>query len=107
MEISNSKHNGSALRPETARGADVRPVADPPYEGDDVKKAMDKRITDRDAIRAILEEGKPVTTAMAVEMGCLRLSARIWELRHNYGLKIETHLVRTQGGDRVAEYRLA
>lgn len=91
---------------EKAQNASTYPeTVDPPFEGPDVRNAMDKRLKDKDRVLAVLESGDTITSAQAIKMGILRLGARIWDLR-NAGHKIETRLVKTAGGDRIAEYRL-
>ncbi len=58
------------------------------------------------AILAHLEAGASLTPLEALEMfGCFRLGARVHELRRR-GWIIESHLIRTQTGKRVASYSL-
>jgi hypothetical protein len=53
-----------------------------------------------------LKSGKAITPMDALyHFGCLRLGARIWDLRHIYGEEIETHIVQ-RGNKQYAEYRL-
>ena len=54
-----------------------------------------------------LERGGSLTPLDALRMyGCLRLGARVWDLKKQ-GWKIETHMVATEGGAHVASYRMA
>lgn len=62
-------------------------------------------------IRMHLLEGKSITNKKAFELfGCTRLSARIYDLRHKYGMNIVTidRVGKTRYGDTCiyAEYRL-
>lgn len=62
----------------------------------------------RAAIRERLLGGRGLTQLEALgEFGCLRLGARIWELRHREGMRIESERVTLPSGKRVARYRLA
>lgn len=58
----------------------------------------------------ILEYLKQRNTLTPLEalhkFGCLRLGARVWELKKR-GYDIVEQLVETEGGKHVAEYRLA
>ncbi|WP_347839294.1 helix-turn-helix domain-containing protein [uncultured Draconibacterium sp.] len=57
-------------------------------------------------IRAHLESGKSITALDALQLfGCLRLSGRIHELRHDEDLPISSEMV-TRNGKRVALYSL-
>jgi hypothetical protein len=61
--------------------------------------------TQRDKILCYLCTGKPLTPLMALRrFGCLRLGARIWELRAS-GHRIQSELVK-RGAAHVAQYRL-
>lgn len=80
-------------------------TVEPAFAGNDVRNAMDKRIRDKERVLSILQGGDTITSAEAFDMGIGRLSARIWDLRHA-GHNIETRLVKTASGDRIAEYRL-
>jgi len=58
-------------------------------------------------IRAHLESGKSITALEALKhFGCLRLSGRIHNLRHDQGLPIRSRMVE-RNGKRVAEYSLS
>lgn len=60
-----------------------------------------------DAILHWLRDGHSITPIQALHLyGCFRLGARILELRHR-GYNIETKMITTAAGKRVAEYRLA
>lgn len=62
--------------------------------------------TQRDRILCYLCTGRPLTPLMALRrFGCMRLGARIWELKRE-GHRIEAERVR-RGGAVVAQYRLA
>lgn len=59
----------------------------------------------RDKVIDYLATGKPLTPLMALRrFGCMRLGARIWELRED-GHRIKAELVK-RGEARVAQYRL-
>lgn len=59
-----------------------------------------------DQILAWLQEGRTLTPLQALqEFGCLRLGARILDLKKR-GYKIESKLVKVNGGARVAQYFL-
>lgn len=59
-------------------------------------------------ILAALQAGIRITPAYALKhFGCFRLSGRIHALRKRLGIAIESHLVKTETGKHVAEYRLA
>jgi hypothetical protein len=59
----------------------------------------------RAQIREALLEGRRITDDIArEEFGCRRLGARIWELRHDEGLKVEKELILCSNGNRVARY---
>lgn len=60
----------------------------------------------RDVILAALQQGYSITPIEALTMcGCMRLGARIWELKR-LGYNIETKIIKTATGKRVASYRL-
>lgn len=60
----------------------------------------------REQIREHLKAGKTLTPLQALELfGCFRLSGRVLELRQE-GLPIETTIRETEGGARIAEYKL-
>ena len=55
-----------------------------------------------------LKKGLSITPLEALNLcGCFRLSARIWNLRHEQGYNIITERVKTSSGKYVAQYRLA
>ncbi len=67
---------------------------------------MGKTQTQLRSIREHLESGRSITPLDALKLyGCFRLGARIWDLRHVYGLDIETNLI-AHGDAQFAEYRL-
>lgn len=72
--------------------------------GAEVRGAYDKRATDRQTILSILESGKGLTTAEAIDLGILRAGARIFELRKK-GYQIKTEMIKS-GADRIAKYTL-
>lgn len=57
-------------------------------------------------ILVALKNGEKITPLSALEkFGCLRLSARIWDLRHE-GYPIVTKNITTPQGKSIAEYSL-
>ena len=58
------------------------------------------------AILAALQNGQTITTLAALhQFGCMRLASRINELRMRHGhTEIESRIIQTPSGDRVAEY---
>ena len=63
-------------------------------------------MTQTDAVLEFLRTRGPLTQPMAQEeLGCLRLGARIWDLKQR-GYAIATELVELPSGQRVAEYSL-
>lgn len=59
-----------------------------------------------DAILHWLREGNSITPIQALNVfGCFRLGARIWGLKRR-GWNIETNMITTASGKRVAEYRM-
>lgn len=66
--------------------------------------AMD---TQEDAILKHLQKGKTITPLEALTLyGCLRLGARIWDLRKK-NHHIDMSIVETDTGKHVAQYRMA
>jgi hypothetical protein len=61
-------------------------------------------MTQNDLILRELKQ-RDLTALDAVELGIMRLAARISDLR-NEGYEIETETIKTAGGARVARYRL-
>lgn len=58
-------------------------------------------------VKAHLVNGKSITPIEALNLyGCLRLSARIWDLKHKEGLPIVTEIVEGMRGKRYAKYSL-
>jgi hypothetical protein len=65
-----------------------------------------RRPTQAGKILAYLQAGNRITALEALQQfGCLRLAARIYELR-NQGWQIAERMVETGGGKRVAEYSI-
>lgn len=57
-------------------------------------------------ILAHLKSGKTITPIEAlISYQCFRLGARIYDLRQS-GYAIETHMIETDSGKRIARYRL-
>lgn len=62
--------------------------------------------TTREKIIAALMKGKAITPIQALnDFGCMRLSARIHDLREE-GWPIETKMTKTASGKTVAKYKL-
>lgn len=72
----------------------------------ELEAQRNKRLTDCQKVAAWLHEKGSITPDDAESFGCRRLGARIWELRHEQGLDIETKLVKAAGGDKYARYTL-
>ncbi len=67
---------------------------------------MERIESQRKQIKAWLESGKSITPIEALNLfGCFRLGARIWDLRHLYGMEIESCTVE-ENGKRYAKYFL-
>ena len=63
-------------------------------------------MTQEEAILDYLRRGNTLTPLEALKLfNCLRLGARIWDLRQK-GHAIEMKVVETPSGKHVAEYRL-
>lgn len=59
------------------------------------------------AIKEYLEKGLKITPMIALDLcGCFRLSARIHDLRHKYGMNILSERVKSNG-KQFAQYELA
>lgn len=59
-------------------------------------------------IAKYLQEGNSITPLDALNLfGCLRLGARIADIKERYGLNIISDRVTTPTGKRVASYRIA
>lgn len=65
-----------------------------------------KRESDLKRVMGWLKEKRSITPKEALTFGCYRLGARIWELRHIYGMDITTELIDDEQGDRYAKYVL-
>jgi hypothetical protein len=64
-----------------------------------------KPLSQKERVLRLLKSGKPVTPLLALRrFGCMRLGARIWELREA-GHRIVRRTVE-RGGKHFAEYRL-
>lgn len=62
--------------------------------------------TQREAIADHLKAGHALTPLEALNLfGCLRLGARVWELKRE-GLNIGCTMVETPSGKRVAQYSI-
>lgn len=58
-------------------------------------------------IAKYLKEGNSITPVDALNLfGCLRLGARIADLKDRYNMHIITNMVTTSNGKRVASYKL-
>ena len=58
-------------------------------------------------IAKYLQEGNSITPLDALNLfGCLRLGARIADLKDRYNMHIITNMVTTSTGKRVASYKL-
>ncbi len=58
-------------------------------------------------IKEHLKAGKTITPLSALyNFGCLRLGARIYDLKRKHGMNIDSHLVR-QKGHQFSEYSLS
>lgn len=65
------------------------------------------RKSQNEKVREHLEAGKSITPLAALHLyGCLRLGARIWDLRRKQGLPIVTEIVKGKGGKHYASYSL-
>ena len=65
-------------------------------------KAMQELIQ----IQAELRQGKSITQLEALDMfGCMRLGARIWDLRHKLNIPIKTTTIEING-KQIAKYSL-
>lgn len=67
---------------------------------------MERQKRQIDMIRKHLEDGKSITPMQALELyGCMRLGARIADIRMRFGLRIKSEL-KYDNGKRYAEYTL-
>lgn len=70
---------------------------------------IDAKDSNRSHCELILEhlkQGHSITPLAALDLwGCFRLGARIWDLRDR-GYEIETEILETVSGKRIAQYRL-
>lgn len=68
---------------------------------------LEKRDNDCKRILDWMKEKGSITPMEALnEFGCYRLGARIWDLRHRYGLKIRTELIKMGDSEKYARYVL-
>lgn len=75
--------------------------------GDIDSKALDNNRSHCDLILEHLKQGHSITSLAALDLfGCFRLGARIWDLKHRRGYDIETEILETVSGKRIAQYRL-
>lgn len=71
------------------------------------KNSIPPRINDCQRVREHLLRHGSITPMQALEeFGCYRLGARIFELRHNYGMNIKTEQMRSADGEHYAKYVL-
>lgn len=55
-----------------------------------------------------LRKGRKLTAMDALrEFGCMRLGARVYELRTDYGVAIESKIITTPNGEHVSQYWLS
>lgn len=67
-----------------------------------------KTKTQEKQILKALQSGKRLTPLAALEQfGCMRLGARIWNLKNKKGWPIKTTIIKTNTGKHVAEYQMA
>lgn len=67
---------------------------------------MSRIASQNDRIYDHLASGKSITPLEALRLyGCMRLGARIWDLRQQ-GFVIVSELVKVEGGAHVASYRM-
>lgn len=63
-------------------------------------------MSQRDDILRALKRGERLTPLKALtKYGCLRLGARIWEIKRD-GAKVITEMIEVSGGKRVAQYHM-
>ena len=98
---------------------DTQPIADIMDKAIKNLKKLMKPKTQKQQIRIYLEAGGKLTPMAALNFwGCFRLSARIFDIREDYGFEwcrygnreplkeIKTEMVKTASGKRIAEYSL-
>jgi hypothetical protein len=52
-----------------------------------------------------LRKGRKLTAMDALrEFGCMRLGARIWDLKEDHNIPIQSELIETPNGSRVSRY---
>lgn len=67
----------------------------------------EKRVTDTEKVLEWLKEKGSITPMDALRgFGCYRLGARIWDLRHRFGVMIRTEWVKSDAGEKYARYVL-
>jgi hypothetical protein len=65
------------------------------------------RESQNEKVKEHLVSGKTITPLEALHLfGCLRLGARIWDLRRKQGLPIVTEIVKGEQGKHYAKYSL-
>ncbi len=65
------------------------------------------RESQNEKVKEYLVGGKTITPLEALHLfGCLRLGARIWDLRRKQGLPIVTEIVKGEQGKHYAKYSL-
>jgi hypothetical protein len=66
-----------------------------------------RRITQRKRIKEYLEKGHSLTSRDSVNLfNCYRLSAVIYVLKHDYGMNIETKMIKGKDGVTFGRYKL-
>jgi hypothetical protein len=84
----------------------LAPSLPPPIPPAPLPVPAETRDCQADAILHWLRDGHSITPIQALNVfGCFRLGARIWELKRR-GYNIESKMIKTTAGKRVAEYRL-
>jgi hypothetical protein len=65
------------------------------------------RESQNEKVKEHLVSGKSITPLEALRLfGCLRLGARIWDLRRKHGLPVVTEIVKGEQGKHYAKYSL-
>lgn len=64
--------------------------------------------TQTEQILEYLQKGNSITPLEALNLfGCLRLGARIWDIKNKLGIPVNSKMVKLGNGKSVAEYSLA